>query len=492
MSLVRPASSPVTASATVPAPTTAPAAPLWPMHHLLDTIDFGLLVLDRDARIVMTNRWVRERMRSVPEPVGRRLPEVWGGSIDPRLLFAVRECLEFGHSLRLSHAFHPVPLPLYRPGDAADERMRHAVDVIAMLPPQGSSEGAHGNGALQCVLQIRDMSEIARRERLLKDQARQLRIELQRATEVQQELARQSLRFRELARQASVGLFETDAQGQLSYCNERCAQMLHIDALDQLGRPWLNMLPADDIARLGPRWHAASSAQVRFADELCLGASGAETWLRIEAGPILDAHRPPAGFIGTVTDVTEFREHARRNEYRANHDTLTGLVNRERFAERVHAAIAEAQRLGERVAILFLDLNHFKQINDEHGHAVGDTALKAAAQRMRRCLRSDDMVARLGGDEFAALIPNAPEDASLERILGKLAKAIALPLNVGSCCLRIGCSVGMAIYPDHAADPASLLAHADEQMYQRKRQAHAAAAAGAAPRLRLVETAQAR
>jgi diguanylate cyclase (GGDEF)-like protein/PAS domain S-box-containing protein len=460
------------------------------MHHLLDTIDFGLLVLDRDARIVMANRWVRERMRSVPEPVGRRLADVWGGSIDPRLLFAVRECLEFGHSLRLSHAFHPVPLPLFRPGDAGDERMRHAVDVIATLPPQGSPEGAHqGNGALQCVLQIRDMSEIARRERLLKDQARQLRIELQRATEVQQELARQSLRFRELARQASVGLFETDAQGQLSYCNERCAQMLHVDALAQLGRHWLNMLPGDDVARLGPRWNAASSAQVRFADELCLGTGGAETWLRIEAGPILDAHRLPAGFIGTVTDVTEFREHARRNEYRANHDTLTGLVNRERFAERVHAAIAEAQRLGQRVAILFLDLNHFKQINDEHGHAVGDTALKAAAQRMRRCLRSDDMVARLGGDEFAALIPNAPEDASLERILGKLSKAIALPLNVGSCCLRIGCSVGMAIYPDHAADPASLLAHADEQMYQRKRQAHAATAAGAAPRLRLVEAA---
>ena len=94
-----------------PGPAQAPAAPPWPMHHLLDTIDFGLLVLDRDARIVMANRWVRERMRSVPEPVGRRLADVWGGSIDPRLLFAVRECLEFGHSLRLSHAFHPVPLP---------------------------------------------------------------------------------------------------------------------------------------------------------------------------------------------------------------------------------------------------------------------------------------------------------------------------------------------------------------------------------------------
>lgn len=460
------------------------AADLPTHQYLLDAIDFGMLVLDRDARVLTVNRWVRERTRGAQDPVGRRLTEVWAGSIDPRLLFAVRECLEFGHSLRLSHAFHPMPLPLYRPGDHGDERMRHAVDIIAALPPGGGN-----GGALQCVLQIRDMSEIARRERILKDQARQLRIELQRATEAQQELTRQSLRFRELARLAPVGLFETDAQGHLTYCNERAAQMLRIEAAAQLGRHWLSMLPGDEIVRLSPRWNAASSALVRFSDELCLGQPGHETWLRIEAGPILDARRLPSGFIGTITDVTEFREHARRNEYRANHDALTGLVNRERFAERLRAAITDAQHLGQRVAILFVDLNRFKQINDDHGHAVGDTALKTAAQRMRRCLRSDDVVARLGGDEFAALIPNAPEEVSLERILGKISKAIAMPINVGTCCLRIGCSVGMAIYPDHAADPAGLLARADEQMYRRKRQARAAEAASASATLRLVESA---
>lgn len=445
---------------------------------LLDSVDFGVLLLDHDGRIQLANRWLRERVRCVADLTGQRLGDLWPGGIDPRLLFAVRECLEFGHSLRLSHAFHPMPLPLYRPGEDGDERMRHAVDVIASLPPEG--------GALRCVLQIRDMSEIARRERLLKEQARQLRIELQRATEAQLELARQSLRFRELARLAPVGLFETDAQGLLGYSNERCAQMLGVDLASQLGRHWLSMLPPDEIVRLSPKWTAASSAQVRFAEEVCLGGPQAPAWLRLEAGPIPGPGQPGVGYIGTVTDVTEFREHARRNEYRANHDTLTGLVNRDRFAERLHAAISEARARQQRVAILYVDLNRFKQINDEHGHALGDLALKTAAQRMRRCLRSDDVVARLGGDEFAALIPAAPADAGLERILAKISNAIAMPINVGSCCLRIGCSVGMAVFPDHADEPAALLARADAQMYLRKRQARAVDTAGLAPPLRLV------
>lgn len=430
-------------------------------HDLVDTLDVGVLLLDRDAAIVRANRWLRERLRGPTALSGHRLDELWAGRIDPRLVYAVRECLEFGHSMRLSHAFHPTPLPLHAPGERGEERMRHAVDVIAALGPDGRR---------QCVLQVRDMSEIARRERLLKEQARQLRGELLRLTEAQQELGRQSLRFREMARLAPVGLFETDAQGLLSYCNERGGQMLGVDLAAQLGRHWLSMLPPDDIVRLSPRWSAACSARVRFAEEICLGRPGACTWLRLEAGPMADGDRLQGGYIGTLTDITELREHARRNEWRANHDALTGLANRERFTERLQAAVAEAERHDERVAILYVDLDRFKQINDLHGHAVGDLALKTAAQRMRRCLRADDVVARLGGDEFAVLIPAAPPDETLERILAKITKAIAMPINAGSCCLRIGCSVGIALYPDHARSPEAMLAQADAQMYRHKRQ----------------------
>lgn len=438
----------------------APAVSAAVTHDLVDTLDVGVLLLDRDAAIVKVNRWLRERLRGPAVPSGRRLDELWAGRVDPRLVYAVRECLEFGHSMRLSHAFHPTPLPLHAPGERGEERMRHAVDVIAALGPDGRR---------QCVLQVRDMSEIARRERLLKEQARQLRGELQRLTEAQQELGRQSLRFREMARLAPVGLIETDEQGMLSWCNERGAQMLGVDLAAQLGRHWLSMLPPDDIVRLSPRWSAACSARVRFAEEICLVRAGVSTWLRLEAGPMADGDRLQGGYIGTLTDITELREHARRNEWRANHDALTGLANRAHFTERLQAAVAEAARHDERVAILYVDLDRFKQINDAHGHAVGDLALKTAAQRMRRCLRSDDVVARLGGDEFAVLIPSAPPEDTLERILAKITKAIAMPINAGSCCLRIGCSVGIALFPDHARSPEELLAQADARMYHHKR-----------------------
>lgn len=170
----------------------------------------------------------------------------------------------------------------------------------------------------------------------------------------------------------------------------------------------------------------------------------------------------------TLRDVSERRAAARALAFRAEHDTLTGLVNQVRMRQELHSALARADRDGGRVAVLYLDLDGFKQINDTYGHAVGDALLAAVAQRLVAVCRAGELVARVGGDELVMIAESFPpgfEGRIAERVLG----ALASPIEAAGRTVRVGVSIGVAVYPDHASDPDGLLRGSDEAMYEAKR-----------------------
>lgn len=426
-----------------------------------DLLDIGLILLRDDGQIDICNQWVSARARLRSSALGLQLEDAFGQNIDPSLLQARDNALKHGRSSRLSHAFHPMPLPLYALRGAAQERIHHSVDVIA---------GAE-NGKRFCMLQIRDLTETIRRETLLKRQSLQLANDLAELRHTQEDLARHTLRFREMTRLAPVGLFETDMQGRLTYFNDRCVEMLGLNTLRDLGQEWTSTLPAETAGPLFAHWRVAAESATRLSEEFCLpGKPGqADHWLRLEAGPIRNADTVPVGFLCTLIDVTELHERAQRSEFRANHDPLTSLPNRRRFELRLRAALAGAQAVNESVVVVVIDLDGFKEINDAHGHAAGDLVLQTVATRMRKTLRNDDMVARMGGDEFALLFPEAPGDEQLALLLSKLSQAVGMPVNWQRQRLRVSCSIGIARYPDDAQDLARLMEHADRAMYAHKR-----------------------
>lgn len=151
------------------------------------------------------------------------------------------------------------------------------------------------------------------------------------------------------------------------------------------------------------------------------------------------------------------------------HDPLTGLPNRELFGDRLAQAIAMAERHAWTLAVMFLDLDRFKTINDERGHAAGDAVLKQTALRLNRCSRDEDTVCRLGGDEFLILLINPQGAGTVERIARGVFEEINAPIELDGTSLHITASIGIACFPEHATTGVQLVTHADAAMYAAKR-----------------------
>ncbi|MDB5822895.1 MAG: diguanylate cyclase [Herminiimonas sp.] len=170
--------------------------------------------------------------------------------------------------------------------------------------------------------------------------------------------------------------------------------------------------------------------------------------------------------VATAIEGTQLRAELLRS---ARYDDLTGMPNRRLFHERIEATLARCRRKQCRAAVLFVDLDNFKQVNDSFGHATGDLLLQEIAMRLVRNVRANDTVARLGGDEFAVLIEDvhAHDDALV--VASNIRKAVSEPVSAEGFLLRERASIGIAFYPDHGADAGQLLKHADEAMYLEKR-----------------------
>jgi PAS domain S-box-containing protein len=185
-----------------------------------------------------------------------------------------------------------------------------------------------------------------------------------------------------------------------------------------------------------------------------------------------------------VRDIRDRIEAQERIQHLAHHDALTGLPNRMAFDQRAQAALAQARERGEALALLFIDLDHFKRVNDSLGHPVGDMLLQTVADRITATLRwspaflgehappehdrGADLVARFGGDEFVLLLSGNPSAAAVEAVAAKLLTAVGLPLEVEGASISVTPSIGVALYPAHGSTPAELIKHADTAMYHAK------------------------
>ncbi|MBA4709076.1 diguanylate cyclase domain-containing protein [Aquitalea aquatica] len=211
---------------------------------------------------------------------------------------------------------------------------------------------------------------------------------------------------------------------------------------------------------------------------LTMGAWQGEYWIRRKDGTaiplslsintISDEDGRVLRRLAVFTDISAKMEAEAQIHHLAHHDLLTNLPNRALFTERLSQVVAQAHRNQSHFTLLFIDLDHFKPVNDTYGHAVGDLLLQAAANRMRACTRESDTIARLGGDEFIVILPGAGSIEDASRIAEKIVHALKQPFSIKQQDIQISCSIGGAIYPVHGMNEDQLMQHADQAMYRAK------------------------
>jgi diguanylate cyclase (GGDEF)-like protein/PAS domain S-box-containing protein len=212
---------------------------------------------------------------------------------------------------------------------------------------------------------------------------------------------------------------------------------------------------------LATRGHWRGEGRARRKDGAAYVESRSISVARDHAGRVVSR-------VVVFSDVTHEKEDQRRLAFLAHHDALTGLPNRALFMRECKDAIARAQRHRTRVALLYIDLDDFKEVNDSCGHAAGDLLLQAVGPRVQECVRKTDMVARLGGDEFTVLIDDVQDPRDVAVIARKVLECLSEPFSVGGNDVRVAASMGIACFPDDASDVDTLLAGADTAMYAAK------------------------
>jgi diguanylate cyclase (GGDEF)-like protein/PAS domain S-box-containing protein len=195
---------------------------------------------------------------------------------------------------------------------------------------------------------------------------------------------------------------------------------------------------------------------------------GREKWVWENGLGIYDQGGALIAMEGFIADITQIKRYREQLEHQAHHDTLTGLANRTLLHDRLQQAVAHCQRQRSMLALLFIDLDHFKLINDSLGHSAGDELLKLAANRLVACVREGDTVARLGGDEFVLLLVDQPHVQGISNAVERVLEAMSQPYRVQGREFATTCSIGVSLFPDDGADGETLLKNADAAMYRAK------------------------
>jgi diguanylate cyclase (GGDEF)-like protein/PAS domain S-box-containing protein len=262
--------------------------------------------------------------------------------------------------------------------------------------------------------------------------------------------------------------------GEVTYLNPVAESMTGWRRAEAVARPLAEVLPILNGATRIPVPNPLILAMIEnkasrlTPDCVLIRRDGSEAGIDDSAAPIHDRNGQVTGAVMVFRDVTQARALALRTSYLAQHDALSGLANRALLNDRLAHAITAAERHRGKLAVLFVDVDRFKQINDSVGHAIGDCLLQAVAQRLLACVRNSDTVARFGGDEFVVVLSEVAhgEDAAISA--DKLLVTLSLPYNIDAHSIHITASIGIATYPDDAMDAETLLKNADAAMYQAK------------------------
>jgi len=334
--------------------------------------------------------------------------------------------------------------------DFRERRMMRADGGVVVV--EGASVSYLERGRLVVQTVLRDISERVR---------------------AREELAEREQRFRDVVEAAGEYVWETDAQFRYTWLSGRVEAVLGHVYVDLLGRRPHDFMPIGEARAVDEQLalHRDRAEPFRDLVHRSITKSGRVIWQSISAVPVFDPAGTLKGYRGTGADITAKRQAEERIQFLATRDALTGLPNRLLLSDRAGQAILNAARHSGRVAVLSLQLDRFELVTDSLGHRVGDSVLRAVAERLSRTLRKDDTLARLGGDEFVLLWDGAREIEDVALVAQKVLNCLAAPIVVEDRTLNVSASIGISAFPGDGGDFVELLKNADAARHA-AREAH--------------------
>ncbi len=268
-------------------------------------------------------------------------------------------------------------------------------------------------------------------------------------------------------------LFEVDAEGFILDYHTHRYDLLAVPPEEFLGKRFADVLPQVVVDAVQRAIDGAAQHGFSYGETYPLASPDGEHWFELAAAPVDTSDKPGQRFVMISRDITERKQAEAKINYLAYFDQLTGLPNRTLLQDRLKQAMAASERSGCHGALLLLDLDFFKTLNDTLGHDMGDLLLKQVAQRLTGCVRDEDTVARLGGDEFVVMLVNLSESLNetatlIELIGGKITAAFEPPFDLKDVFYRMSASIGASVFSGHQADSDTLLKQADLAMYKSK------------------------
>jgi diguanylate cyclase (GGDEF)-like protein/PAS domain S-box-containing protein len=278
-------------------------------------------------------------------------------------------------------------------------------------------------------------------------------------------------KFRFVFEGASIGIAMLDMEGRFTSCNYSFSSMLHFGEGEVVGEAFTAFTHPEDrapVLELHQRLLTGKMDQYQF-EQRFHRKDGQIIWGRLNVSLIHDDQGRPQFALAMVEDVTNRKYAEEKIQYMALYDAITDLPNRTLFFDRLHQAVSRAHRNQYVFALLFIDLDRFKEINDMHGHSTGDKVLKEVALRLKECVRETDTACRLGGDEFAIILQDIQEIAFAEKVAQKIIRSISRPFLFGDVVCSLGASIGISFYPFDGEDVDILIKNADSAMYRVKK-----------------------
>jgi diguanylate cyclase (GGDEF)-like protein/PAS domain S-box-containing protein len=290
--------------------------------------------------------------------------------------------------------------------------------------------------------------------------------------QMEEALRRSGERYRTILEEIEEGYYEVDLAGNFTFANDAACCQFGYSREELMGMNYRVYVPKDDAKNVYKTWNKVyrTGEPVKSFPFASIKKDGTHIYLENSITPLRNKEGKIIGFRSVSRDITERKQFEQKLAEMATHDSLTGLPNRVLLSDRLMVGSALARRNGHRMAVLMLDLDRFKTVNDAMGHSVGDELLKDVGQRLSGIMRKSDTVSRIGGDEFVLVLPHISQIEHVTKFAERILNAFQEPFVFGRHRLQVTTSIGIAIYPEDGTNIENLLKSADSAMYLAKEQ----------------------